>query len=448
MKGNFKFLSRLLVVMVFITVASPLAFHDAAAQSEPTNPQEETEVDVMHHQNDVLGVAITFPARYQILEDQYLSQEYGFILVDSEGNPIFDVSWLYEASPEQQDSLAEEIVQQVSSISITQSQIQVDGRTSLMLAPVPGVVANTLIYVSVNERLYTLRYYGDALDDLGWSLVRSVSFYSPKQSLEDLQLTHADDVLYISSDLEQELKPEDREPLPELDPENPSEIPASIAPGCTTWGSTVRTQWGSTANGTGKSSAGPFFYGAGTHTDYDSNTNYNDYYALDHPLNEWNLVYTPRSGTILMIGWAQQGWTSLGRTIVISHGAGYWSVSAHLRAFASGLQVGSWVNSNLIIGYAGGSGYDRDGYWGVHLHESVTKDALLFTSGGTPIGIYDGQSARPAGYTYSCFGGGTYWPDLTTAYVTTSLIYVGSSLVEYHTIEILQEYLFGVLLRK
>lgn len=396
MKSSLKHLSGLLVVMVLVVVILSIASHDVAAQFDSANSQEATD-DVKFYQNDVLGITITYPEKYQILEDQYLSQEYGFIIVDSERNPIFDVSWLHESSSEQQDSLADEMVKQFPSISISQSPIQINGRTGLMLAPVPGVVANTLIYIPVNERLYSLRYYSDALDDLGWSLVRGISFYSPRQSLEALQLIDADDVLYIPPELERELKPEDREALPEVDPEVPADAVASIAPGCTTWGSTVRTQWTTTANGTGRSSAGPSFYGQGSHVDCNSDTNYNDYYALDHPLSEWNLVYAPRSGTVKMAGWAQNGWCSLGRTIIISHGAGYWTVSAHLRAFATGIQVGSWVTQGTLIGYAGGSGCGQENYWGIHLHESVTKDAVLATSGGTPIGIYDGQSARPAG---------------------------------------------------
>lgn len=399
-----------LIVMVFVTGIAPLLSQSVAAQSKMAGiiDPEETGSRARQYLNDVLGVALSYPAGYEVLEDQYLSKEYGFIVVDGERNPIFDVSWLHEASPQEQDQLIAELVTQVVGIVIAQTPIQVDGYNGVMLTPVPGVVANTLIFVSANERLYTFRYYKESLDTLGQSLIASVRFYPARQSLGDLQLIPQDQSLYISPEMEAILQPEDRMPLPELEPEAPqAPKPAAIAPGCTNWSTTVRNQWTTTANGNGWSWAGPSFYGEGTHVDCNSSSSYNDYYAIDHPLWEWNSIYAPKSGTVIMAGWAEQGWCTLGRTVIIDHGGGYWTVSAHLRSVA--IQVGSSVTSSSLIGYAGGSGCGQDNYYGVHLHESIDKNSLLYYSGGNPIGIYGGQGVRPSGYTYSCGGGGTYW---------------------------------------
>lgn len=373
--------------------------------------------DELYYENDILGVALNYPAEYQIIEQQYLSDAYGFAVVDSDKNPVFEVSWLREAESKQTDQLAEETITKFPSVTIAQTSIQVDQRNGIMLSPVPGVVTNLEIYVSAHDRLYTLRYYNDSLDDLGWSLVNSVRFYSPRQSLNDLQLIHADDVIFIPKHLEQELQPDGSEklPLPNELPESisptDSPMPSSIQSGCTYYAAIVQTQWASGANNTGWSTAGPRFYGEGSgpgaHVDCNSNTSYNDYYAIDHPLDEWDLIYPHKYGTVIYAGWADSGWSTLGRMVIIDYGGGYWGVMTHLKYISYNAQVGNAVWSNTVIGYAGGSGNYQDNYWVVvHLHQSINKDAKLSIN---PDGIYDGQSARPNGYQYFGNGGGIYW---------------------------------------
>lgn len=112
------------------------------------------------------------------------------------------MSWLHQASPEQQEQLIAEIIQQFSTISIEQTPVDIDGRPGVMLAPVPGEVANSVVYVSTVERLYTIRYFKDTLDDLGRCLLDTVRFYPPSQSLEELQLTLAGDALYPPPEIE------------------------------------------------------------------------------------------------------------------------------------------------------------------------------------------------------------------------------------------------------
>ena len=364
------------------------------------------------YKNDTLGVALSYPREYQVVEHQYLSDIYGFSVVNSEKNPIFQLGWVHEASPKQRNQFVEETLVNFSSISIDRASVQVGEQTGVMLSPVPGVVANTLVYVSANDRLYEIRYYNESLDDLGHFLLGSVRFYPARKSLDELQLLHADDVLYIPPQLEDILGPDDPKKLPL--PDEPSgfesvpleaQVQSSVQSGCTTY-SLVQTQWGSGANGTGWSTAGPYFFGEGGHNTCDADYYYNDYYALDHSLDEWALIYPHRSGTVIYSGWAGGGWSTLGRVVVIDYGGGYWGVMAHLRYISYRAQVGNQVNENKAIGFAGGSGDYQDNYWSIHLHQSINKDAILSTN---PGGIYDGQSARPVGYQYSGNGGGTHW---------------------------------------
>lgn len=158
--------------------------------------------DTLSYQNDVLGIALTYPTGYELLEDEYLSPEYGFTVVGPGRGPVLRISWLYLANPEQQEQLIEEIIQQFSDISIERTPVEIGGRSGVMLALVPGEVANTVVYVSTVERLYTIRYFKGMLDNLGRCLLDAVRFYPPSKTLEELQLTPADDALYPSQDIE------------------------------------------------------------------------------------------------------------------------------------------------------------------------------------------------------------------------------------------------------
>lgn len=377
--------------------------------SARTNLQATEEV---YYENDILGVALAYSPGYQVIEHEYLSDAYGFILADDNKFPVLQVSWLHRDNPEEKSKQIEETITNFSTISISQEPIQVGGHEGVMLSPVPGIVAGTLIYVTANGRLYTLLYANGSLDGLGRLLIDSIRFYESHRSLEELQLIHQNDVLYIPPHLEEALKPPNSEKLPLPEDSSPIEsspdipAPSSVEPGCDFWHHIVQTQWGSGGNGNGWSAAGPSFYGQGMHQRCNSSTHYNSYYALDHSLNEFNVIYPHKSGTVIFAGWAGGGWCTLGRMVIIDHGMGYWGVSAHLKHISSNAEVGNWVDTNTVIGFAGGSGCGSDNYFSVHLHQSVNKNAILSTN---PGGIYGGQSARPLGYQHSGNGGGTYW---------------------------------------
>lgn len=153
-------------------------------------------IETVEYQNDVIGAALTYSVEYELLEDEYLADEYGFTVIGAGRKPVLRISWLHQAAPEQQEQLVEEVIQQFSDLPVEQTPVEVDGRPGVMLAPVPGEVANTVIYLSASERLYNIRYFKDTLDDLGRCLLGGVHFYLATQSLEDLQLTPASDALY------------------------------------------------------------------------------------------------------------------------------------------------------------------------------------------------------------------------------------------------------------
>jgi murein DD-endopeptidase MepM/ murein hydrolase activator NlpD len=116
----------------------------------------------------------------------------------------------------------------------------------------------------------------------------------------------------------------------------------------------------------------------------------NDFHAIDFPLREWDSVYAPAGGRVIYAGWASGGWAGAGRVVIVDLGNGYWSGAYHLRSIA--VSSGQYINASTRIGYAGGSGYGRDGYFGPHLHQGLYLNAQFYPAGG---GVYGGQSVEP-----------------------------------------------------
>lgn len=145
--------------------------------------------DAVTFTNDVLGLTLSAPARYELLVDQYLDDEFGVTLRNSVGEIVVQIVWLHEVTAGDEAALVGEMVASLSDIPIQRTTVEVDGRTATMLAPVPGEVANTLIFVPVGDRLYTVRFFTDELDERDRCLLDSLRFGTPTQSLASLNLT-------------------------------------------------------------------------------------------------------------------------------------------------------------------------------------------------------------------------------------------------------------------
>jgi murein DD-endopeptidase MepM/ murein hydrolase activator NlpD len=128
----------------------------------------------------------------------------------------------------------------------------------------------------------------------------------------------------------------------------------------------------------------------------------NDFHAIDFPMYEWNSLYAPAAGRVIYAGWATGGWASAGRVVIVDLGNGYWSGSYHLRSIT--VSTGQYISAGTRIGYAGGSAYGRDGYYGVHLHQGLYLNARLYAANG---GVYGGQSVEPH-YLRRASDGGVY----------------------------------------
>jgi murein DD-endopeptidase MepM/ murein hydrolase activator NlpD len=134
----------------------------------------------------------------------------------------------------------------------------------------------------------------------------------------------------------------------------------------------------------------------------NSPSSLNDYHAIDFPMYEWNSLYAPAAGRVIYAGWATGGWASAGRVVIVDLGNGYWSGSYHLRSIT--VSAGQYISAGTRIGYAGGSAYGRDGYYGVHLHQGLYLNARFYAPNG---GVYGGQSVEPH-YLRRASDGGVY----------------------------------------
>jgi len=164
--------------------------------------------------------------------------------------------------------------------------------------------------------------------------------------------------------------------------------------GCLDWPTTklLRVPWNSSANNnTGRTNAGPSYYGEGKHQYCSRTTGSNDYFALDFSFREWDQILAPAGAQVLYYGWATGGYQGYGRIVMLDLGDGYQYLAAHLRGFGAIYYIGQWISDGTIIGGAGGSGDSGDGRWTTHLHQAIYRNAVPSGFGA----YYSGQSVQP-----------------------------------------------------
>jgi len=62
------------------------------------------------YQNEVLGVSLRIlPLETHVVEDQYLSDAFGFTVVDREGRMVLRVAWHHRDTPDQMTQRAQEL---------------------------------------------------------------------------------------------------------------------------------------------------------------------------------------------------------------------------------------------------------------------------------------------------------------------------------------------------
>lgn len=317
-----------------------------------------------------------------------------------------------------------DLLTQFAALGVQQYPVTVGKLQGTAISGVPGeYVANTYVYLLANNRVYEIIYGQPNLDERGKGLLNSLQFNTPRATLASMRLPSAQATLTVAppAEIQRRDAAVDAQaaralPAPILDGKGAqaqtlagstadaqaATKPAPITPqndylygasGCTDWPSWKgyqRAPWDQYARGNGWSKAGPSWYGEGGHVNCNYASSLNDFHAIDFPLREWDSVYAPAGGRVIYAGWASGGWAGAGRVVIVDLGNGYWSGAYHLRSIT--VSTGQYINASTRIGYAGGSGYGRDGYFGPHLHQGLYLNAIFYPASG---GVYGGQSVEP-----------------------------------------------------
>ncbi|HEY1016334.1 MAG TPA: M23 family metallopeptidase [Herpetosiphonaceae bacterium] len=363
----------------------------------------------------VLGVAFDHARGEQVLLDGYLSDSYGATVVeseaegerhggDSERHMAMRVSWLRAAPAADAHKQAAAFRAAYPGLGISQRAAQIGGMDAAILEQAPGRVPSTYAYVAAHGRLYEIILPVPALDAAAWERLGSLRFVPATQDLASRNLTRAEDALGGGADGADPAKQPQAGAPAKADPANLA--PAAMA-GCVSYPTTkyLQTPFTSAANGNGWSNAGPSYYGQGYHQGCSNAGSTNDYYALDMRMRSGDPVLSGcGAGVVRYAGWAGGGWSTFGRIVVIDCGSGYWSMSAHLSAI--NVAAGNTVNSNTVIGRAGGSGNWTDNYFAPHIHEGFYLNPSFDYARG---GMYGGQSAQRVKVMYFRNGSNYYW---------------------------------------
>lgn len=396
---------------------------------------------VVTHDQPVLGVRLQHPAAATVLTDQHISDTWGFTIIDQAFGPAHS-SLLLRVAQVQGSATVEQKVRdlltQFAALGVQQYPVTVGKLQGIAVSGVPGeFTPNTYVYLAANNRVYEIIYGQPNLDERGKGLLNGLQFTTPRATLASMRLPSAQTTTTVAApheiqqrDAALDAQAAQAPAAPILDAEaaqaptlgapatnargtapqdaagagvaqfgkggsaiTPQNDYLYGAPGCTDWPrwkGDQRAPWDQYARGNGWSKAGPSWYGEGGHVNCNFANSLNDFHAIDFPLREWDSLYAPAGGRVIYAGWAAGGWVGAGRVVIVDLGNGYWSGAYHMRSIT--VSTGQYISASTRIGYAGGSGYGRDGYFGNHLHQGLYFNAIFYPAGG---GVYGGQSVEP-----------------------------------------------------
>lgn len=177
------------VLLAIITGVGQLI---ARAASPPGGGSEN-----LAYQNEVLGVSLqALPPNTRVVEDQYLSDAYGFTVVDPEGRTVLRVAWRHRDAPNQMEQRVQELIRGFPNLYLRAEPVLVGSFQGMMIPDAPGMDPSTYIYVTANGRLYEII----CPQREGWmackKLLNQLIFSPASQTLEELRLIRAEDVLY------------------------------------------------------------------------------------------------------------------------------------------------------------------------------------------------------------------------------------------------------------
>lgn len=147
---------------------------------------------VFTYTNPILGIELTTTNAPCVHEPDYLADSYGFGLSNPDiGNAIVNINWLYQAAPDQLETIVQQTIKKYPQLDVTHETVTVNGIEGIALWPLPGMEATTQIYLVANERLYHLIFWSAPLDEQAQAILENLSFIEPTQTLDMLNLSEA-----------------------------------------------------------------------------------------------------------------------------------------------------------------------------------------------------------------------------------------------------------------
>ena len=377
---------------------------------DPANP------DAVEVEDDVVGVALSFPSSWQVVRDPYLFRDHGFVLAEETPGdqhgvvPVARIAIEHEAAPGDVPALVAALRAEFPDVELEEWQVEVGGLPAVAVGPVPGGQPSVAIFAEADDAVLRIHYYQEAIDRRGAALLDGIRFVPRQRPVEALPLVRADspEALFGGPRPVPNIPrggAEDEGPL--LDP-TAAAAEYRLANGCWAQASAffIQTTHSRDANGTGWSRMGtPNFWGDNTHGNWGlgrcaSGYYTNDLYAIDYYVRRGDRLYSPfDGGTVMYAGWDPHGWWNYGKMVVIVDPTGkYWSLSAHLSYV--NVVPGQRVNRDTLIGWGGSTGYAAP-Y--PHVHQAFYRYASH--SRGRP---YGGRGLMQTRLRYLGNGGGAY----------------------------------------
>jgi peptidase M23-like protein len=403
-----------------LAVASVMAVAGTGAQAqEPTAATQKTG-------GEAVGAEIVHPAAWNVEREPYTYDDtYGYTLWypdtdaahDHGGQPVLRVALAYELTPEDIEAEVDGVQADYPDLPLERETVDVAREhEGVAIGTIPGSTPYTAVYVPAGGRIYKINVYADdpagrGLDARSKELLADVRFEQPTRSVSSLDVPDANspEALYSTPDsgvVEGE-EAEHRAATEGVESGRISSDPRGggekeIAEGCYQadprfW---VQTQHGKYANRNrwngrrpgwtriglynywGQYTHGNMGFGRCTHNGYT-----NDKFAIDYFLRKGDAVFSPfRRGTVRFAGQTDTH-KNYGKFVVIEADHGddkYVSMSAHLSGIRSGVQRGSTVNEDKIIGFAGNSGDPSIPVGKPHLHQAFYRNPDYI--GGAPYG--------------------------------------------------------------
>lgn len=405
-------------------LASPILAQESTTSGSVASAGDET-----------VGASISYPAEFVVEREQFTFDDtYGFTLwkpkpgssrdahEHGETTPAVRVARARMLQPKEIERKVQARIAEFPDLSMRREEVIVGGRNlkSVAVGPIPGSTPSTEVYVPVEDRVYQVNIYGERLDAEGKALLKGLRFGRPARSIESLELADGKEPeanlkggdAEAVAEREREAKAERRsareyqEATLESSTVSAQSSETKLKSGC--WRAPswffVQTQHGSLANKDGywarrwgASWPGwtiigkPNYWGQYTHGDYGygrciSPYYTNDMYAIDYPLDYWDVVFSPFAGGTVTFAGRNYTHKNYGIFVTIKADNGaYVSMSAHLSGLASGISKGTYVTDETVVGYAGDTGDPSIPVGPPHLHQAFYRYPR-YNADGSPYG--------------------------------------------------------------